>query len=131
MAEEFLTAGMSVIFDMNVAKASQRRMLKNLAIKNGAVPLTVWIQIDQDTAYVRSSARDRRKTDDKYSLQLDENNFKHLVSVMQKPTNNENYAVISGKHLFNMQQSAVVRKLKDLGVIKTDQENDKIIKPEW
>lgn len=129
MAEEFLTAGLSVIYDMNVARSGQRKMLKNLANKNGAVPLTVWIQIDQESAFVRSNNRDRRKTDDKYAVNWDEQHFKQISSTMQRPTTVENYAVISGKHLFNMQQSAVVRKLRDLGVVSSDEASDKVIKP--
>jgi len=71
MSEEFLNAGLSVAFDMNASKAGQRRKLRNMAIKNGAVPLVVWLQIDQDTAYYRSTNRDRRKADDKYAVNLD------------------------------------------------------------
>lgn len=129
MSEEFLTAGLSVAYDMNAAKAGQRRMLRNLAIKNGAIPLVVWLQIDQDTAYYRSSNRDRRRADDKYAVNWDESNFSSIANTMQKPTNAEKYTVISGKHLFNMQQSAIVRKLRDLGVVSDDQASTKVIKP--
>ena len=129
MSEEFLTAGMSVVYDMNVARSGQRRMLKSLASKNGATPVTVWIQVDQETAYLRSTNRDRRKTDDKYAVNWDKKHFHQITTSMQKPTTSEDYAVISGKHLFSMQQSAVVRKLRDLGLISSDQTNDKIIKP--
>lgn len=129
MAEEFLTAGLSVAYDMNAAKAGQRRKLRNLAIKNGAIPLVVWLQIDQDTAFYRSTNRDRRRTDDKFAVNWDEPHFNNITTSMQRPTNAENYAVISGKHLFNMQQSAIVRKLRDLGVLGNDEAQDKIIKP--
>ena len=129
MSEEFLNAGLSVAFDMNASKAGQRRKLRNMAIKNGAVPLVVWLQIDQDTAYYRSANRDRRKADDKYAVNWDEANFTHISNSMQRPTNAEKYTVISGKHLFSMQQSAIVRKLRDLGVISDSQANSKVIKP--
>jgi len=129
MAEEFLTAGMSVAYDMNASKAGQRRMLRNLAIKNGAIPLVIWLQIDKETAYYRSSNRDRRRNDDKYAVSWDESSFEQLATSMQKPTSAENYAVISGKHLFNMQQSAIVRKLRDLGVVDNQQASEKVIKP--
>jgi len=129
MSQEFLTAGLSVAYDMNAAKAGQRRKLRNMAIKNGAVPLVVWLQIDQDTAYYRSSNRDRRKADDKYAVNWDEDHFNSISNTMQRPTNAENYTVISGKHLFNMQQSAIVRKLRDLGVVSDDQASSKVIKP--
>ena len=129
MSEEFLNAGLSVAFDMNASKAGQRRKLRNMAIKNGAVPLVVWLQIDQDTAYYRSTNRDRRKADDKYAVNWDEANFTNISNSMQRPINAEKYTVISGKHLFSMQQSAIVRKLRDLGVISDTQANSKVIKP--
>lgn len=129
MSQEFLNSGFSVIYDMNVARSGQRKMLKSLALKSGAVPLTVWLQVDKETAYYRSSNRDRRHNDDKYAVNWDEVNFERVVSSMQNPVSSENYVVISGKHLFNMQQSAIVRKLRSLGVVSDDEANAKVVKP--
>jgi predicted kinase len=129
MSEEFLSAGLSVAYDSNALKAGQRRMLKNLAIKNGAVPLTIWFQTDTDSAFMRNSKRDRRKADDKYAAQWNNEDFQIIIDQMQNPTEAENYAVVSGKHLFAMQQSAVVRKLRSLGVVDEDSANSKVIKP--
>ena len=48
---------------------------------------------------------------------------------MQKPTKAENYAVVSGKHLFPTQKSAVISRLRELGVISSDDLHNQVIKP--
>ncbi|HET7059904.1 MAG TPA: ATP-binding protein [Candidatus Saccharimonadales bacterium] len=129
MAGEFLTAGVSVVYDTNAARGRQRYMLRDLARRCHAVPLLVWFQMDQDTAFGRSIKRDRRRADDKYASMLDRTSFESLTGRMQNPTAAETYAVVSGKHLFNTQQSAVVRKLRDIGALSTDDASSKTIKP--
>ena len=39
------------------------------------------------------------------------------------------YAVVSGKHLFKMQQSAVISKLRNLGVLSSGEANARVVKP--
>lgn len=129
MAEEFLTAGVSVIYDINAERAKQRYLLRTLAKRCHAIPLLVWFQMDQDTAFTRSIKRDRRRADDKYAPSWDRTTFESLVNRMQNPTPAETYAVVSGKHVFSTQQSAVVRKLRDIGSLSTDDAGSKTIKP--
>lgn len=129
MAEEFLTAGVSVVYDVNAARGKQRFMLRDLAKRCRATPLVVWFQMDQDTAFSRSQKRDRRRADDKYASSLDRTSFESITEKMQNPAATEEYAVVSGKHLFNTQLSAVVRKLRDIGALSTDDASTKTIKP--
>jgi predicted kinase len=129
MAEEFLAAGVSVVFDLNAVRGKQRFMLRDLAKRSRAVPLVVWFQMDQDSAFTRSIKRDRRRADDKYAQQLDRTTFETVIGRMQNPSSIEDYAVVSGKHHYNTQQSAVVRKLRDLGVLSSDDASTKTIKP--
>lgn len=129
MAEEFLTAGVSVVYDVNAARGKQRFMLRDLARRCKAVPLVVWFQMDQDTAFGRSIKRDRRRADDKYAAHWDRTTFESIIGSMQNPAASEAYAVISGKHLFNTQLSAVVRKLRDIGALSSDDASSKTIKP--
>lgn len=129
MTEEFLSAGLSVAYDVNAARAKQRRALCDMAFKHGAQPFIVWFQMDQDTAFARSVKRDRRRADDKYAAQWDRTTYDGMVAQMQNPTHNEDYAVISGKHLFNMQLSAVVSKLRNKGVLGQNDANSRVIKP--
>jgi predicted kinase len=129
MSEEFLSAGLSVIYDVNVAHSGQRRILSDMARRYHAQQLIVWFQIDSDTAFDRSKSRDRRRSDDKYAAQWDRTTFETLNERMQRPTHNEEYVVISGKHPFATQQSAVISRLRHLGVITSDDSNSRVIKP--
>ncbi|HVW23479.1 MAG TPA: ATP-binding protein [Candidatus Saccharimonadales bacterium] len=129
MTGEFLSAGLSVAYDVNAMRAGQRRYLRDMAMRYHATPLLVWFQMDVETAFSRNMKRDRRRADDKYSAQWDRTAFESILGHMQNPSSSEEMAVISGKHLFNMQQSAVIAKLRDLGVLSTGDAQSKIIKP--
>ena len=108
MAEEFLKAGMSVIYDTNATRLVQRRELRNLAIKAKAESLLVWLQIDSASAQARLNQRDKRKTDDKYAKTYDAKSFQEYIHKMQNPKG-EDYIVVSGKHTQKMQSNAVIK----------------------
>lgn len=129
MTEEFLTAGMSVVYDTSVMRGSQRNALRDLAFRCHAQPLVVWFQLDAETAFARNQKRDRRRADDKYAAGWDRTTFDSILSYMQNPAPNENYIVLSGKHIFTTQQSTVVNKLRDLGVLSLDDANAHVVKP--
>lgn len=129
MAQEFLSAGLSVAYDLNAARAKQRRRLCDMAYRCGAQPLLVWFQMDQETAFGRNVKRDRRRADDKYAAQWDRTTYDSVVAQMQNPAANEDYVVVSGKHLFNMQQSAVISKLRSKGILAGSEASSRVVKP--
>ncbi len=128
MTHEFLNVGISVIYDVNALRQTQRLNLRELARRAHAQPLLVWLQIDPDSAFARASSRDRRRTDDKYSEPIDRPAFDEFAARMQNPNGTEDYIVISGKHTFNTQVSAVFKKFRELGLLTNDA-NAKVIKP--
>lgn len=128
MAEEFLNAGLPVVFDINAARLSQRRALRELARKTRATPLLLWFQIDPEHAHLRLNHRDRRKTDDRYAEQFSRAAFEQQIAYMQNP-DNEDYVVLSGKHTFNSQRSAVVKKLHQLNLIDATTTQNNLVKP--
>ncbi|HYH74697.1 MAG TPA: AAA family ATPase [Candidatus Saccharimonadales bacterium] len=128
MTGEFLHAGMTVIYDTNAMRLTQRRELREVARKNGAQPLLIWFQIDTESSFARASKRDRRKSDDKYNPPLDRPTFERLASGMQNPQN-EDYIVISGKHTFQTQLSAFMKRMRELGLVSSDEAGSKLIKP--
>jgi len=128
MTGEFLNAGMSVVYDTNAMRLTQRRALRDLARKSGAQPLLIWQQIDLESAYIRASKRDRRKADDKHSPAIDRATFDRIASGMQNPQNEE-YIVISGKHVFGTQISALVKRLQELGLVTLNDTSAKLVKP--
>ncbi len=128
MTGEFLSADMSVVHDTNAMRLSERRELRDMARKAGAKTLLIWLQIDIESAYARASKRDRRKADDKHSPALDRQTFERLASGMQNP-NNEDYLVISGKHTFGTQLSAIMKRLRDDGLVTINETHSKLVKP--
>jgi len=129
MTGEFLQAGVSVVYDANAMRSTQRRALRNMAAKAGAETVLVWLQIDPETAFTRSSHRDRRKADDKYSHNLDRTTFDLQARGMQNPDSTERFQVISGKHVFTTQKSAILRHLLDRKLINLDPQTHQISKP--
>jgi predicted kinase len=130
MSGEFLNAGISVVYDMNAMRISQRHTVRELARKNKAATLLVWFQVDADTAFVRNQKRDRRKHDDRYAVGYDVEGFKQLASYMQHPEPTEDFVVVSGKHTFAGQMSTVIKKLSDMHVLKYSSAHNKMVRPE-
>lgn len=128
MGEEFLRSGVSVLFDINALKSAQRRQLREMARRVKAQPVLIWLQIDEESAFTRLVHRDKRKNDDKYAQKYDRTSFEDFIGTLQNPSDEE-YIVISGKHTFNTQKSAVVKKLYDLGVITSSTATSQLIKP--
>jgi predicted kinase len=129
MTEEFLKAGVSVIYDTNAFRVVQRRNLRALAKKAGAEVVLVWQQIDPDAASARVAKRDRRKTDDRYALEPDTETYQKLASGMQNPNPTEEYVVTSGKHVFNTQLTTVLRHLYQRGLLAPNHKSDRVAMP--
>lgn len=128
MAEEFLSAGVSVIFDTNVLRLAQRRELRNIARKAKVQQLLIWLQIDAESAFARLERRDKRRADDKYAVAYSRGSFDSYIGTMQNPRDEE-YIVISGKHTFNTQRSAVIKKLYELGLVAVNNASTGVVKP--
>lgn len=129
MSEEFLSVGVSVIYDGDVYSNAQRTSLKNLALRYGAELLVVWLQVDIETSFIRNVKRDKRKIDDKYSSKWDRTSFDQITKKMQNPTPSKDLVVISGKHLFQTQRNAVLSALKNRSIISLSDNLNKVAKP--
>ena len=129
MTSEFLQAGVSVVYDANAMRHGERRQLRELAAKAKAEVILVWLQIDPESALARLSMRDRRKSDDKYAVSYNRQTFKNYLMQMQNPQESENYIVISGKHTFNTQRSAVTKRMFELGLLRADTVSTGVVKP--
>lgn len=130
MTGEFLHAGMSVIYDVNAMRASQRLKLRELARKSHAHPAMVWLQIDLESSFARLKTRDRRRADDKFAGPADRATFERIVGTMQNPKPTEETIVISGKHGFETQLSAFMKRLREMGLVPANNDvNSKLVKP--
>jgi predicted kinase len=130
MSEEFLRSGISVVYDTNAARLGQRRNLRDMVRKIKGQHVLIWLQIDVESAFTRVVKRDRRKADDRYAMPLDRTTFEQIIGQMQNPTQTEDYIVISGKHTFQTQRSAVMKRLYDLGLVSADSASSRMVKPE-
>ena len=128
MSEEFLSAGVSIVYDTNALRISQRRNLRELARKHRAEYILIWLQVDIDTAFVRTQQRDRRTSDDKYAEPQTRASFDRQMSGMQNPEG-EDYLVISGKHNFATQKNSVINRLYQMGLIDTGTVQHRVAKP--
>ena len=128
LAEEFLKSGISVIYDTDLPRTGQRRQLKAIAKEHNAACLILWFQIDIESSFLRLSKRDRRKTEERSAKPYDRSQFDDYIKTMQNPRDEE-YLVLSGKHTFNTQKSAVVKKLYEMGLISADSASSQVIKP--
>ena len=129
MAGEFLSTGVSVIYDTNAMRIAQRRALRNMATKTNAETVLLWFQIDADSAFARASKRSKRRPDDTYSAPQSVDMFKQQLSGMQNPEANEPYIVLSGKHLFSTQKNAFLRILRERRLIDGTATNEQLTKP--
>lgn len=129
MTEEFLNSGVSVVYDTNAMRHPQRHALRQIARKHRAQCLLIWLQIDIESSFTRNVKRDKRKADDKFATTLDRTTFDSVVGSMQNPKTIEDYVVVSGKHTFRTQFSALVKKLRELGLVSSDDASSKVVKP--
>lgn len=130
MSEEFLRAGISVVYDTNVVRGAQRRVLRDMARKHKAHSILVWMQIDIESAYARIARRDRRKTDDKFAEPMDRTTFDIRVQYMQNPGVTEEYVVISGKHNFGTQKNIIMKKFYEHGLLSAETTSSRVVKPQ-
>lgn len=129
MSEEFLSAGVSIVYDTNALRIAQRRKLREMARKHRAGYLLIWLQIDMDTAFIRTQQRDRRTNDDKYAEPQTRSTFERQLAGMQNPESEE-YLVISGKHTFDTQKNSIMNRLYQTGIIKAEMVQHSVAKPE-
>jgi predicted kinase len=129
MTDEFLNAGVSVVYDVNALRTAQRRNLRMLASKHKAEFLLVWLQIDSESAFTRTQNRDRRTSDDKFAEPQSRETFERQIVGMQNPQG-EDYVVVSGKHNFITQKGTIISKLYQMGIVSADSLQHSVAKPE-
>ncbi|HSX18084.1 MAG TPA: ATP-binding protein [Candidatus Saccharimonadales bacterium] len=128
ITEEFLRAGVSVIYDTNAMRLGQRRRLRELARHHKAEYLLVWLQTDPENAFIRTQRRDRRTQDDKYSEEQTKATFERQMGGMQNP-DGEDYIVVSGKHSFVTQKGAILNRLYQIGLVSGNVVQSNVTKP--
>lgn len=116
MMEEALKAGHNVICDADFGLRKSRRLKYEMARKYKATSVVLWVQTDLESSFVRASSRDGRNPDDKYSFNLSRETFDRLVAKLKKPEK-EPVVVVSGKHVFKVQMTNILRRLQQTGLV--------------
>ena len=129
MMQEFLNAGVSVVYDAEVVRSGQRRVLREVARKAHAQYMLAWFQIDVESSFGRISKRDRRTIDSKYARDLNRTEYDAYIAAMQHPGKDEDFVVLSGKHSFAMQRSPLMKRLFELNMINAENVSSGVIKP--
>ncbi len=129
IADEFLRTGVSVAFDANALNVAQRQKLRDIAIRNRAGYLLIWLQIDQESAFARAASRDKRTLEGKYSSSSTRAEFNQHLSEMENP-DHEDFLVVSGKHTFASQKSAIINRLYQMNLVDSSALTENVIKPE-
>lgn len=119
IANEFIKAGVGVVFDLELPRAADRHRIKLFAKKHKLKHIIIWLQIDAETAQYRATSAK------KYT----QKSFKEFSARMQNPTD-EDVIVISGKHNFRSQKPTVIKKLLQKNIIKSEDLANRIVKPE-
>lgn len=127
--QEFLKAGVSVVYDADITRSAQRRQLREIAQKSHAQYVLAWFQIDIESSFSRLVKRDRRTTDNKYSRDFNRTEFDRHAALMQHPNPDENFLVLSGKHSFAMQKGSLMKRLFELNMVKAESVSSNISKP--
>lgn len=118
MLEQTLKTNTSVIYDANNGSRKKRQDLARLAKKKDMNILIIWTQTDLNTAFTRSSSRDRRRPGDKYSFSMSQDTFDFLLNKITPPSQYEQYVVTSGKYDFPAQELTVLRKMEKFKLIE-------------
>lgn len=113
--EEAIKSFKHIILEGSFGTFKEREKLIYEAKSAGFAILTVWVQTDLDTAEERALNRDRRRADDRNSVNITSEQFDHNISNFQKPVaGKETFVVISGKHSFRSQSLVVLKKIAAL-----------------
>ncbi|MEX2014924.1 MAG: AAA family ATPase [Candidatus Saccharimonadales bacterium] len=129
IAENYLQNGISVFTDASVTKKIDRKKLNHLALKYNAVPILIWMQIDADSAYMRTKLRAKKSKNEDSAAKYTKEEYQNIVNNMQNPHQNEDFFVISGKHTYKTQRALVMSKMSVLKIINRSEANKNIAKP--
>lgn len=101
MIDELVKTRHTFVLEIDMASKTKRLELANKLRRAGYVPLFVWVQVDVDTAMLRS----------KKSKGIQQSAFEAQLQKFSPPTSAERVVVISGKHTYATQARIILKKL--------------------
>ena len=125
MTEQFIKNGVSVVYDISLSRNVDRKHVKDLTRRLHAYELLIWLQLEEDTAWLRS----KNRGNEKYAAKITQEQFKKDIKLMQNP-NSEECLVLSGKHVFASHKKAILKRLTDNNLLNLESFQPKMAKPE-
>lgn len=95
--EKLLAEGQSVIFDTNFNFCEDRRKLREIADRQGAETIVLWITVPKATAKHRAVGNSLKRNG--YHTHMTEEDFDKIVTKLEPPTEDENFIKIDGTKL--------------------------------
>lgn len=96
-AEALLAAGRSVVFDTNFNFYADRQKLRDIAARQGAETILVWITLPKRLAKNRSVDHPRIRNG--YQVSMTEERFESIVGKLEPPREDEKFIKIDGRKL--------------------------------
>lgn len=96
-AEELLADGKSVIFDTNFNFREDRRRLHEIADRQGAETVVLWVTLPVEQARTRSVGADQKRNG--YHTRMTDEHFDSIVAKLEAPDKNEKIIKIDGAKL--------------------------------
>lgn len=112
-----LLAGVSVVYDAQQAKRSDRARLERLAQECGTNSVLVWMQTDPELAKERGQSRSPRDDSHVYSAEKMEYLVNRFSSTNDMPETSENFIEISGEVPFEQQFAVFKDRIDELDVL--------------
>jgi predicted kinase len=107
-AEELLAEGKSVVFDTNFNFYTDRQKLRDIAARQGADTVIIWITVPEELAKQRAvhAAYSRNG----YSASMSEQQFDSIVSKLEPPAKDEKVIKIDGTKLDRQEVMAILNR---------------------
>ena len=108
---ELLKTQKTFIIDGAVNSRAARMEVERIARKHDYGTLTIWVQLDDDSAHYRATTRNKKRPGDKYNSKMSDEQFRGQSKRINPPAGKEENVVVSGKHTFASQAKAVLKKI--------------------
>ena len=96
-AGELLAAGKSVVYDTNFNFFADRQKMRDIATRNGAETVLLWITLPKQIAKQRAVNSGRSRNG--YEVSMTDEQFESIVAKLEPPSENEKYIKIDGLKL--------------------------------
>ena len=114
LADRYLSAGKSVIYDANVTRRKFRNKLRKIADKHGAVYMLLRFQVSADVAINRIKERSKLKSKllKKYYRPIDKSILFNIKKDIQEPKKREPHIFIDASRPYQEQLKTITKLLK-------------------